>query len=585
LSNKKKAFPTFGEHTTSQEDLKLAEKYEPDVDKSDEEEKDTTTEPLNQFSDHKPDTVKSPLRSPLISWLYKQNMLEVFGYAPHYEHMLLAIFVCDPVGEKSDEGEKSPEPMEPLDQPSDQGCLPEVTPTMRSPPTNPEPEKKIGPIYQCLKELKLAEYGVEQKVEEAREEDKVSGNEKTDVKHHQEYKNFLQSEKSDEGEKSPEPMEPPDQPSDQGCLPEVIPTMRSPPTNPEPDQRSLPEVIPTMRSPPTNPVPDQGCLPEVIPTMRSPQKNSVPEKKIGPILKNRPKELELAECGAEQEVEEAREEVLGSEKTDVKHHQEDKDFHQSENLPLDLTSKNPAKKIIIPLKGFQPLPKTYIPIYPCQKDLLAELGSQEPGKEDKKMSGYEMPDAKNEIQESPKKSLNQSDNDPPQSGNIPSKDKIIKKKITFKVIHPSPLPQKDWYLSLQVKEGSVEKKKIKIKSEKTSKNQELTWTPLIFYVGKDDAIVFNVMEKKVSFGSMSRVLESSKWGPAKLKNNGKLTCAMKKYTSILPGLKVEFEVENILETIEKPDSGQNKRQQKINQSFLKNEFLHLKERLRKRRSM
>jgi hypothetical protein len=146
LSNKKKAFPTFGEHTTSQEDLKLAEKYEPDVDKSDEEEKDTTTEPLNQFSDHKPDTVKSPLRSPLISWLYKQNMLEVFGYAPHYEHMLLAIFVCDPVGEKSDEGEKSPEPMEPPDQASDPGCLPEVIPTLRSPPTNSVPEKKIGPI-------------------------------------------------------------------------------------------------------------------------------------------------------------------------------------------------------------------------------------------------------------------------------------------------------------------------------------------------------------------------------------------------------------------------------------------------------
>jgi hypothetical protein len=485
LSNKKKAFPTFGEHTTSQEALKLAEKFEPDVDKSDEEEKDTTTEPLNQFSDHKPDTVKSPLRSPLISWLYKQNMLEVFGYAPHYEHMLVAIFVCEPEGEKSDEGEKSPEP-----------------------------------------------------------------------------------------------MEPPDQLSDQGCSPEVIPTMRSPPTNPEPDQRSLPEVIPTMRSPPTNPVPDQGCLPEVIPTMRSPPTNSVPEKKIA--LKNRPKELELAECGAEQEVEEAREEVSGSEKTDVKNHQEDKDFHQSENLPLDLTSKNPAKKIIIPLKGFQPLPKTYIPLYPCLKDLLAELGSQEPGKEDKKISGYEKPDTKNEVQESPKKSLNQSDNDPPQSEHIPSKDKIIKKKITFKVIHPSPLPQKDWYLTLEVTEGSVKKEKIKIKSEKTSKNQELTWTPLTFYVGKDDAIVFNVVEKKKGFGSMSRVIKSGQWTPDKLKS-GKFTSTMPMFRLIIPDLKVEVEVEDILETIEKSDSGQNKAQQKIKPSFLKNEFLHLKERFKKRR--
>jgi hypothetical protein len=216
------------------------------------------------------------------------------------------------------------------------------------------------------------------------------------------------------------------------------------------------------------------------------------------------------------------------------------------------------------------------------KDLLAELGSQEAQNEDKKISGNEKADAKNEVQESPKKSLNQSDKDPPQSGNIPSKDKIIKKKITFKVIHPSPLPQKDWYLTLEVTEGSVKKEKIKIKSEKTSKNQELTWTPLTFYVGKDDAIVFNVVEKKKGFGSMSRVIKSGQWTPDKLKS-GKFTSTMPMFRLIIPDLKVEVEVEDILETIEKPDSGQNKRQQKINQSFLKNEFLHLKERFKKRR--
>jgi hypothetical protein len=53
--------------------------------------------------------------------------------------------------------------------------------------------------------------------------------------------------------------------------------------------------------------------------------------------------------------------------------------------------------------------------------------------------------------------------------------------------------------------------------------------------------------------------------------------------SFVPDLKVEVEVEDILETIEKSDSGQNKAQQKIKPSFLKNEFLHLKERFKKRR--
>jgi hypothetical protein len=533
LSNKKNV---YGE-PTSQEALILAEKFEPDAVKSDEEEKDPKiTEPSDQVSDQKPETIIPTPRSPLIEWIYKQNMSDLFGYAPEYEHMLLAIFVCQPAeADKCDEGEKFPEEMEPPDQASDPGCLPEVIPTLRSPPTNPVPEIKIGPINQCPKELILAECGTEQEVEEVRrEEDKVSDRENPYVKHPQEAKDFPQSEKSDEGEKSPEEMKPPDPASDPGCLPEVIPTLRSPPTNP------------------------------------------VPEIKIGPIYQY-PKELKLAECGAEQEGEEAREEgkLWGSEKTEVKHHQEDKD-PQSENLP----SKNQAKKKKIPFKGFKPLPENYIPIYPCLKDLLAELGSQEAQNEDKKISGYEKADAKNEVQESPEKSLIQSDS--PQnikSENI--KDKIIKKKITLKVIHPTSLPHKDWYFSLQIKEGSVEKEQIKIKHKKTSKNQ-LTWTPLIFYVGKDDVIVFNIMEKRVSFGSMSRVIASGQWTPDNLKNR-KFTSTMSVFRSVIPDLKVEIEAEDILETIEKPDSGQNKRQQKINQSFLKNEFLHLKERFKKRR--
>ena len=430
LSNKKKVFPTFGE-PASQEALILAEKCEPDADKSDEEEKDPTTTEPSDLSDHKPDTT-STLRSPLISWLYKQNMLVIFEYAPEYEHMLLAIFVCN----------------------------------------------------ECVYEP--------------------------------------EAEKSDEGEKSPEAMEPPDQASDQGCLP---------------------EIIPTLRSPPTNPVSDQGCLPEVIPTLRSPPPNPVTE----------------------------------SEKTDVKNHQED--FTQSENLP----SKNQEKKKI-PLKEFKPLPENYIPIYPCMKDLWLDLilTSQKAGKEDKNLSGHEKADTKNEVPESHKKPSIQSgkDSDSPQSGNIPSKDKIIKKKITFKVIHPSPLLQKDLYLTLQVQEGSVVKKKFKIKSLKTGKNQENP--PLIFYMDKDDDIVLNVIKKKISFGWKSTVvLKNGKW--SKLKN-GWYIGVPELFSSIIPGLKIELIVEDILETIEKPDSEQNKTQQKIKPSFLKNEFLHLKERFKKRRS-
>nr|CAH0101169.1 unnamed protein product [Daphnia galeata] len=330
----------------TKEALILAEKCEPDENKSDEKERDpTTTEPSDQVSDHKPDTITSTLRWPMISRLSKQNMLDIFGYAPQCEHMLLAIFVCEPEAEKSDEGEKSPEPMEPPDQASDPGCLPEVIPTMRSPPTNSVPEIKIGPIYQYPKEFKLAECGAEQEV--AREEYKVSVNEKTDV---------------------------------------------------------------------------------------------------------------------------------------LTHQQEDKDFAQSEITP----SKKKAKKKIIPLKVTQPLPEMYIPIYPCLKDLMAEYGGQE--------APNAPVDAKNGVQESTKNSSDQSGNNSPQSENIPSKDKIIKKKITFKIIHPSPLPKKDWYLTLKVK-GLEEKKKFRIESF-TNQNQEWTSPPLIFDVGKDDNFFLSVVEKK-----------------------------------------------------------------------------------------
>jgi hypothetical protein len=319
-------------------------------------------------------------------------MLVLFGYAPEYEHMLLAIFVCEP----------------------------------------------------------------------------------------------SEAEKSEEGYKSLEPMEPPDQASDQGCLP---------------------EVIPTLRLSPTNPVPDQGCLPEVIPTLRSPPTNPVPETKIGPI-------------------------------------------YQCPKLHL---------------KKFQPLPKTYIPIYPTLEDILAELGQEADKDDDKKLPGY----AKHEVQDSTKKTLNQSDKDPPQSGNVPSKDKNIKKKVTFRVTYPSPLP-KDWHLSLQIKEGAMEKKNIKIKAEKTSKNQKLTWAPTILNVGKDEAVVFSVMKKTSSFGSKSEVISSGQWYPDKFQQHGKYKGNMQSFHSILPGLEVEFEVEDLLETIEKPDSGvsgQNKTKNKF--KFLK----------------
>ena len=80
---------------------------------------------------------------------------------------------------------------------------------------------------------------------------------------------------------------------------------------------------------------------------------------------------------------------------------------------------------------------------------------------------------------------------------------------------------------------------------------------------------------------MSRVLKSG-WisGLAKFKN-GAYKTDMLPFRSIIPDLMVKFKVEDILEITKNTDSGQNKMQQK---SFLKNEFLHLKERFKKRRS-
>jgi hypothetical protein len=125
-------------------------------------------------------------------------------------------------------------------------------------------------------------------------------------------------------------------------------------------------------------------------------------------------------------------------------------------------------------------------------------------------------------------------------------------------------------LSLQIKEGAMEKKNIKIKAEKTSKNQKLTWAPTILNVGKDEAVVFSVMKKTSSFGSKSEVISSGQWYPDKFQQHGKYKGNMQSFHSILPGLEVEFEVEYLLETIEKPDSGvsgQNKTKNKF--KFLK----------------
>jgi hypothetical protein len=62
---------------------------------------------------------------------------------------------------------------------------------------------------------------------------------------------------------------------------------------------------------------------------------------------------------------------------------------------------------------------------------------------------------------------------------------------------------------------------------------------------------------------------SSKFDP-RIHKNGKYQGNMQLFHSILPGLEVEFEVEYLLETIEKPDSGvsgQNKTKNKF--KFLK----------------
>ena len=108
-------------------------------------------------------------------------------------------------------------------------------------------------------------------------------------------------------------------------------------------------------------------------------------------------------------------------------------------------------------------------------------------------------------------------------------------------------------MSLQIKEGNRKKEKIKIKAEKTNENQKLTWAPTILNVGKDDDVVISVMKK-------SKVI-SSKFDP-RIHKNGKYQGNMQVFHSILPGLEVEYVVEDLLETIEKPDSGKNKTQKK-----------------------
>ena len=78
---------------------------------------------------------------------------------------------------------------------------------------------------------------------------------------------------------------------------------------------------------------------------------------------------------------------------------------------------------------------------------------------------------------------------------------------------------------------------------------------------------------------MSRVLESGRIsGLAKYKN-GAYESDMLPFRSIIPDLMFKLKVEDILETTKNTCSGQNKMNQK---SFLKNEFLYLKERFKKR---
>ena len=179
---------------------------------------------------------------------------------------------------------------------------------------------------------------------------------------------------------------------------------------------------------------------------------------------------------------------------------------------------------------------------------MAECGAEqeveEPQEEDK-LSGIEKTGTI--------KTFNPVAVDSPQSGIIPVKDIILKKKITFKVIYPDALQKKDWYLTLQVEEDSKTKKKFRIESFKTNQNHEWTSPSFIFDASKDEALVFNVKERKISFGFMSRVLKSGRFsGLAKYENGTYKFNDLPMFRSIIPDLKILIKIENICETTKLP---------------------------------
>ena len=116
-----------------------------------------------------------------------------------------------------------------------------------------------------------------------------------------------------------------------------------------------------------------------------------------------------------------------------------------------------------------------------------------------------------------------------QSENIPSKNQIIKRKITLKVLHhplkPSTLPQKDCYLTLQVYNRAGESKKIegeskKIQIPRSSENQEWWTSPsLIFdYDNQYDAIFITLKERKKTIVSKSKTIDYWTFNPALCKD-------------------------------------------------------------------
>ena len=387
----------------------------------------------------------------------------------------------EPDAEKTDEKEKDPLATEPPDLASDLKVKPDVVPTPRSPSTNSHAETFI-PIYPCLKEMILAEFGISQQVEEALEEVNVLGKDKADA------------------------TEPPEPASDHKVKMESTSRPRSPaPTNPEPEKKKCHR--------PNCPVPKELKLAELSEFRRQEVKKKT--------IKEKADTIEPPEKASDQKVEmesKPRPRSPAPTKPELEKSPGQKKLNLAEFRRKEI-NKVPVKEKADAMEPPEPDSDQKVEMESTPRPRSPVPTNPEPEKKNchspncpglNKVSGNEN-NTKDQVQE--------------QSENIPSKNQIIKRKITLKVLHhplkPSTLPQKDCYLTLQVYNRAGESKKIegeskKIQIPRSSENQEWWTSPSLFfdYDNQYDAICITLKERKKTIVSKSKTKDFWTFNPA-----------------------------------------------------------------------